>query len=139
MKQKVTIYHVGVDGRSGTQSYAFANEEAVKQFQRETIESELDGTSADIEDVQAIRLHIQNGAIDEAWTIYEDQIKDSLDSYNFDQSEIDVDVTIPREAIKELAMRLVYGGKFSFDTPLPRAEDVADFIDKFLGFKREEA
>lgn len=37
---------------------------------------------------------------------------------------------------KAAAMQIVYGGKFSFDTPLPKAGDIAPIIDEVSGLKR---
>lgn len=135
MKQKLTIYHVGEDGRSGTQSYVFTSQDQVQQFKRDTIENILAGIDTDDDTRKEIEAHLAAGGIGEAWDIYQEQVKDPLDTYNFDESEIEVEVTIPRETIKELAMKLVYGGKFSFDVPLPRADAVADFIEQFLNSK----
>jgi hypothetical protein len=88
---KLTIHHVAMDGpNSGTESFVFPTEAALHAWMRSCIEHELEGTSAEQEHVDAIRECLATGEISEAWDIFEEHLKDPLETYAIEQTEIDV-------------------------------------------------
>lgn len=119
---KLTLHHAAVDGKCGTESHLFPTQAALQAWLRSIIEDALEHTSADEEHTTAIRQHLAAGEIDDAWSIFEEHLKDPLETYALDQTGIEIPTLLAASGAAEQPLHIVIPA--STEQRLPYAYDI---------------
>jgi len=90
MKKTITIWTLARDTREGTNCKVFATEEALGNHFEQIIRADISSTTG--REVNSVLSLLEAGKVWEAWEIWCDKVKDTLDSYHWDSQPLQIEI-----------------------------------------------